>query len=314
MKIGRSKRCSFALLLLSLSSCSGLVYYPDKYFYYPPQKFGLPYEEVPFKSKDGTQLYGWFFSPYDHTKKVKVQPKGTIIQFHGNAQNMSSHYLSLVWLVSQGYNFFTFSYRGYGKSEGEPDQEGTYLDGLAALQKAWDLNTESKGKLFVVYGESLGGAIAMRSFADFPHKDKTDLLVMDSTFLSYRNVAQRILSRHWMTWLFSPLAQILVSDEYAAEEALMNNQTRLLVIHDKKDPVVPFRCGEEIFEGAKSKKEMWTSERGVHVGTFQLSVPEARTRFKTYLSELANGPTETQTKSQNEAKKTGILNGNGLGI
>lgn len=275
--------CSF--LLLSLTACSSLVYYPDRILYYPPEKLGLIFEEIPFQAKDGTQLYGWFFPAQRNSKKT--ESKGTIIQFHGNAQNMSSHYLSLVWLVKEGYNLFTFSYRGYGKSEGKPNQEGTYLDGLAALDKAWVLNEGSSAhKVFVVYGQSLGGAIAMRSLADFSHKSETSLIVLDSTFLSYRKIAQRSLARHWFTWILSPLAHVLVSDQYSAKEALLNNNVRLLVIHDKRDPVVPFISGQEIFDMAQSKKEIWTVDQGNHIGAFEPGKESLRNRFVQFLDQL----------------------------
>ena len=279
-----AKKFLLFLLLVSLTSCSGLFYHPDHFLYYPPKQFGLIFEEIGFKAKDGQQLYGWFFPAQE--KAVKVKAKGTLVQFHGNAENLSSHYASLVWLVSQGYNLFTFSYRGYGKSEGEPNQKGTYLDGLAALQKAWELNEKAKGQKFVVYGQSLGGAIAMRSVADFSQKDQVCLVVLDSTFLSYKKVAQRLLAHHWMTWLFSPLAQLLVSDEYSPDEALKENKIPLLVIHDRKDPVVSFANGEDLFEAAKSKKIFWPLEMGRHIGVFSSDHPELRKRFTDFLENL----------------------------
>jgi len=96
---------------------------------------------------------GWYFP-----SQLSTTPKATIIQFHGNAQNFSAHYLSLAWLTKQEFNLFTFSYRGYGNSEGRPDQKGTYLDGLAALNQGWELHKKSGAKKFIVYGQSLGGS------------------------------------------------------------------------------------------------------------------------------------------------------------
>src|SRR5690348_6616855 len=105
------------LLLLALPSCGRYFYFPDHAFYYPPDKNGYDPDDIWFKSGDGNDLHGWFF--YATTKPAK----GTIVQFHGNSQNISSHYASLVWLTRQGYNLFTFDYRGYGDSPGEPNAE-----------------------------------------------------------------------------------------------------------------------------------------------------------------------------------------------
>ena len=274
----------FFLLFAStflFSACSSFFYYPDRTLIFPPSKIGLKEKEIAFKSSDGTQLYGWFFKSLTHGK-----PKGTIIQFHGNGENMSSHYLSLIWLTKVGYQLFVFDYRGYGKSEGVPSQEGTYLDGLAALDQAWKLHQEKspKGK-FVVYGQSLGGAVAMRSVQDFKQKDKVDLLVMDSTFVSYQRIARRKMQSSWATWLFSPLAWLLVSDSYAAEDALEENKIPLLVIHDDKDPAVPYQCGLDIYEGAHSKKEFWKTSTGKHIAIFESK--KEQERFEKYLNGLS---------------------------
>src|SRR5262245_39943051 len=105
-------RILFIFLITILGqSCSHVFYQPSPKQYVNPAQFKLKYENLSFQSADGTKLNGWFFPA--KTKK----PKGTIVQFHGNAQNISTHFFSLIWLIEEGYNFFTFDYRGYGKSE-----------------------------------------------------------------------------------------------------------------------------------------------------------------------------------------------------
>jgi len=268
-------RFSAIILLLSFSACSHFFYHPDSNMYYPPDKNGFRPEDVLFQSGDQTQLHGWFF------RAVDKKPLGTIVQFHGNAENISSHYASLVWLTKQGYNLFIFDYRGYGKSSGKPDQEGLYKDGMAALDKAWEFHQKTKAKKFIVYGQSLGGIVAMRSFVDFRHQDETYLVVMDSTFPSYQDIAQQKLASFWLTWLLSPLGQVLVSDEYASEDVLKTRfKAPLLVIHDKRDRVIDFKNGEEIFKIAQSpQKEFWQLDKGRHVGVFAIDTPENRERF-----------------------------------
>lgn len=255
--------------MLSLSSsCSSVFYYPSHEVFTVPEKLGFKVQEVTFKANDGEVLYGWYFPAEKNL--------GTVVQFHGNAENMSSHYLSLIWLVAQGYSLFTFDYRGYGKSMGTPTPEGTNLDGVAALDEAWRLHTEnqknksSTGKLkpFVVYGQSLGGIISARALADFSHKDEVSLLVQDSTFSSYKVIARRKLASFWLTWLFSPLGSLIVSDEYASEEALKAAKRRHLVIHDLHDPAVPFSCGEDIYELISGPKDFWKLDQGLHTAVY----------------------------------------------
>jgi hypothetical protein len=39
---------------------------------------------------------------------------GSILVLHGNAQNLSTHVNSVLWLVKEGYNLFIIDYHGYG--------------------------------------------------------------------------------------------------------------------------------------------------------------------------------------------------------
>jgi hypothetical protein len=267
--------------LLFFSSCSSLFYYPSRQLYYPPNQLGFEFREIAFQSLDGTQLYGWYFpAPQGATLQ------GTVIQFHGNAQNMSSHYLTLAWLAEQGYELFVFDYRGYGKSQGNPSQKGTYEDALAALDQAWKLHHEKGKKKLIVVGQSLGGAIAMRALADFPHRSDVSLIVLDSTFMSYTSIAHKKLSSFWLTWPLSPLAGILISNEYSAEKALKANSIPVLVIADRRDPVVPFSCSEEFYPEITAKKDFWILDEGHHVGSLVRHESEYRARFLKLLDQL----------------------------
>lgn len=266
---------AFLFLGFLLSSCSSLVYQPDRYMYFPPEKFKFEKTELFFTAQDGTKLGAWHFPPKDPKNY-----KGTIVLFHGNAENMSSHYVSLVWLVEHGYALFVFDYRGYGPSEGEPNQENTHSDSLLALSKALELH--KKGK-FIVYGQSLGGNIALRALYDWKDKDRVDLIVMDSTFLSYKTVARQFLAKHFLTWLFSPLGWILVSDEYASKTVVDKFDKPLLVIHDRTDPVISFSNGENIFKAWKGKKDIWDYDAKSHVGFFQIKLKENRDKFVQYI-------------------------------
>lgn len=269
------------LTLLLLTSCGKYFYFPDKHFYYPPDKNGFAPEEIWFNSGDGNDLHGWFFP-----SKTSHPAKGTIVQFHGNAENISSHYASLVWLTQKGYNLFSFDYRGYGESPGQPNAEGLYKDGMAALDKAWALHKKSKARQFIVFGQSLGGNVALRSFADFAHQDETDLLVMDSTFVSFGDMVQEKMANVLITWPISWLGPLFVSDKYSSEKVVPRLKTRLLVIHDEKDPVVEYQNGKKLFKIATGKKDLWTLDKGRHTGVFYADTPENRKRFLEFLAGL----------------------------
>lgn len=254
-----------AFFLLN-ASCNHLFYYPNKEVFYPPEKLGITYEPKNFTSVDGTKLTAWYFPA-----KTKTKPKGTIIQFHGNAQNMTSHYLSLVWLTKEGYNLFVFDYRGYGSSDGLPSQQGTVEDGVSALREVLKYNSKDDKHILIAWGQSLGGAILQRSIEDLTPDEKKhiQLIVLDSTFSSYKSVAASTLRKSAVTWLISPIAYLLISDSYGADKFAEVNQTPVLIIHDELDPVVPFSNGEDLFEKIETpNKTFWHPRFGGHTRTF----------------------------------------------
>ncbi len=252
----------FAILLVCLSSCSSLLYYPTRSLHFDPARLELKPEEVYFPSKNGNKLFGWYFS--------QPKPKGLIILFHGNAENLSSHYLSVVWLLKHGYNLFVFSYQGYGRSEGSPNPRNTVEDGIAALEWA-----KQKNLPVAVIAQSLGGAIAMRSLVEMPDRTFVKYFVVDSSFLSYRAMARRVMSRSLLTWPLQWLGWLVMSDTWAPQDRVSEiSPIPMLVIHGENDPVVEFEMGEEIFAHSKEPKEFWKIPRGGHTDIFTIQ-PES---------------------------------------
>lgn len=273
----------FIIILFAIlgQGCSHVFYQPSPKHFVDPAQFKLKYEDLYFKSSDGTKLNGWFFPA--KTKK----PKGTIVQFHGNAQNISTHFFSLIWLIEEGYNLFTFDYRGYAKSEGKPSQAGIYLDALAAFDKAWELHEKNGGGKFVIYGQSTGGAISLRAIPDWKSYDKISLIVMDSAFASYKDIAFDKLTDHWFFVPISPLAFVLVSDGYAADEVFDKITRPTLVIVGKHDKVVPQKFGKKIYKGIATKEKwLWKLPNGNHINAYHHDNNIYRKKFTDFLDQL----------------------------
>jgi fermentation-respiration switch protein FrsA (DUF1100 family) len=212
--------------------------------------------------------------------------KGTIIQFHGNAQNLSSHFLSLLWLIDEGYNLFTFDYRGYGQSEGHATIDGVYEDSLAALAEGLKLQKENGGGHYVVYGQSLGGAISLRALPDFKDKDKVTFLVQDSTFSSYKAIAFDRVSSVWFMIPVSPLAYVLISNKYASYKVFDKVTWPTLVISGEKDQVMPVKFGKEIYQKISSKKKwFWEVPEARHIEVFFVAKGKYRKDFLSLLDQ-----------------------------
>ena len=94
------------MLIAGLSSCTGVVFQPTKRMYFDPQDtLKLEPDNYNIKINENVSLHAWRF-------KTKQPIKGVVIQFHGNGENMTSHYVSTAWLINHGYDLVTFDYRG----------------------------------------------------------------------------------------------------------------------------------------------------------------------------------------------------------
>lgn len=275
------KNYFFVIILSLFSSCSSVFFQPTKALYHVPDKHGVDYKEHYFSHPNGEKIHSWMLKSKDK------KSENLFVFFHGNAENLSSHFFNLAWLTKHSQDVLIFDYSGYGKSDGEASMERARQDSLLALNEALKLKKERNYKKLIVYGQSLGGAIAFRALSDFKHKDKIDLLVLDSTFSSYQDMAFNRLQVSWITYLFSPLGYLLVGSSYDPELVVDNVKMPTLVIHGAEDNVVPYKFGKRFFDQVKAKKKwFWRIEGGHHIGTFHESERKYRPKFLKFLNEL----------------------------
>ncbi|MBM9590454.1 alpha/beta fold hydrolase [Leptospira sp. 201903075] len=241
-----------------------LYYHPTKDTYFTPKQMGFSYTPTFLTTKDGVKLNVWRI----YSKKFET-PKAVILQFHGNGQNMSAHFLSLVWLVNHGYELIVFDYRGYGDSEGEPDPEDIIEDSKLVLDFALQ-GAREKGTKLIVYGQSLGGAVAMRAVSDWKDKNEVVLFCIDGSFPSYREVAKQTMNHV----LFPPVGNLfawLFHDQTSPRDSIAGlSPIPLLIIHGTEDNVVFFENGKQIFGLAGEPKVFWEIRGGGHVDWMNL--------------------------------------------
>ena len=284
----RTREAAFRLLPASLAAslalgCSSLVYVPSKNLLGAPED---PPGDVWFAGADGTELHGWWF-------EARTPRRGTVVQFHGNAGNITSHYASLEWVTAQGYDFFTFDYRGYGRSGGSPTLAGVHGDALAAFAYASRRSAANPAADLVLYGQSLGGAVVLRMLDDVADQRQIRAVIVEGTFHSYQDAAAAVLWREPLSFLFTGLAYSLVSDDYAPSASIGRvAPIPLLVVHDVHDPVVPFGFGKAVYQLARAPKEFWPVDSGGHV-TAQRD-PAFRRALVAWLDEKGRAPASTK--------------------
>lgn len=269
------------ILFLSLtplvSGCNSLFFYPMKDYVRNPHIDRFTHEDVFFPSSDGIKLHGLFLRP-------EGTARGTVLFFHGNAENVSTHVNSVLWLVQAGYQAFVVDYRGYGKSEGQPTFRGIHRDASAAVEALFHIDGVIQGRI-IIFGQSLGGAVAVYTLANSPHKDRVRALVIDSSFSSYRRIAREKAARLIITWPLQYPLSFLVTDRYSPDRWIDRvSPVPLLIIHGDSDRVVPLKHGELLFRKAKEPKQFWEARGSGHIRGFADEV--LRDRFLSYLSSL----------------------------
>jgi fermentation-respiration switch protein FrsA (DUF1100 family) len=250
------------LLLAALSGCSGLMFYPMKPWVRTPAALGIEYEDIEIVAADGTQLSAWWLEAYGEVK-------GTIVFFHGNAENISTHLGSVYWLPEQGYQVLMLDYRGYGHSAGKAKLPAVFSDIEAAIE--WTLaEPRAADKPVYVLGQSLGATMSGYVVASRPDLNvKLSAVVLDAAFASYPAITREVASRHWLTWSFQYPASWTMPGEYnLLDQVAKISPTPLLIIHGTQDEIIPFVNGEILYSAAREPKN-FLSYDGPHIQTFR---------------------------------------------
>lgn len=217
------------------------VFHPDRVITRTPADSQLDYEDVYCVTEDRVQVHGWFIK--------SSQAKNTVIFFHGNAGNIADRIEKAQLFVKMGLNVLLVDYRGYGKSSGKPTEKGIYKDALAAydyLSTRQDVDV----KRVIVYGSSLGGAVAI----DLAAQRKVGGLVIDSSFSSAADMARVI---------FPFVPSFLIRTKMDSVRKVQAISVPKLFLHSRGDETVSFALGQKLFNAAASPKEFIEIE-GTH--------------------------------------------------
>lgn len=215
-------------------------------------------QDLWFRASDGTRLNAWWF------------PSGggglATLFLHGNAGNVTCRVDHAMRIREAGSASLVLDYRGYGKSEGQPSEDGLYRDALAAYEELVRLGFDSSR--IVLHGESLGTAVAVDLAARCPCAG----LILESPLLSCQRIAAGIVP-----WLGPALVR-----GFDSRRKIRRVQVPLLVIHGDADEIVPFEHGRALFEAANDPKEFWRLPGGTHNELLDVAGTEYVPRLKKF--------------------------------
>ncbi len=226
-----------------------MVYIPVAALSSTPADWGLEFEDVLMQTDDGITLHGWFIPASGATN--------TLLFFHGNAGNISHRRESIKIFLKLKLNVFIVDYRGFGRSTGQPSEQGTYEDAAAAWDYLVNTRKLQPGEI-LVFGRSLGSAVATHLAV----RSQPAALIVESPFSSARDMASIALP------LLSHV--VLLRFNYDTAQKIREVNCPVLVIHSKNDELIPYRLGLKVYDAAKQPKSHLVI-RGGHNNGFYVS-------------------------------------------
>ncbi len=227
-----------------------LLYHPNINSYSEINNLIPKIEKVKITTSDNYKLLGWF-----HKKDIS---KKTILFLHGNAGSLENRIYKLNHFENFDLNFLIIAWRGFSGNDGKPNEKGLYEDAKGALN--WLRSIGVKEEKIILYGESLGTAVAI----EIGQNKKYAGMVLEAPFTSMIDMGKKYYS-------FFPVS-FLLKDKYESVKKIQNIYFPVLVMHGKKDKIVPFKMGKKIYNSANLPKYHYFSEYDDHMMDFNESL------------------------------------------
>lgn len=219
-----------------------LLFYPTKLATNLVFKFTVPHQER-FIAYDGEILHTLLFKANN--------PRARLLYFHGNGGALDSWGHVAVELVQKlNVDVLIVDYPGYGKSTGSlPSSEKALYHSAEAAFAEIQKTTDNKVPL-IIYGRSLGSAVASYLAA----KPEVRALILETPYTSMKAMAKVV---------FPYVPSFLVRYDMDNEINLRNVTVPILILHGTNDNVVPYEHGKEL-HSQKATSEFVSIDGGSH--------------------------------------------------
>jgi len=223
-------------------------------------------EEVWLESGSGDRIHGLYAG--------SDAAFADLLFLHGNAGNLYDRLDNVEKLVESGFNVLILDYRGYGKSEGQPSEEGLYEDAEAGYRYLLDRRGEVPARL-VVFGRSLGAAVAIELASRHP----CGAVIAESAFTS-----ALALGRLHYGWL-PGLVLRGMTQRFDSISKVARLRAPALFVHGEVDGIVPVEMGRELFKASSEPKSWYEIAGAGHNDTVVVGGREYFRRLVTFVRE-----------------------------
>jgi fermentation-respiration switch protein FrsA (DUF1100 family) len=214
------------------------------------------------QTADGLHLHAWWVP--------SVASSVATLFLHGNGGNITHRAPHAVEITGAGSSVLLLDYRGYGRSEGRPSEDGLYADADAAYEmlRAAGYSPDR----IVIHGESLGTAVAVNLAVRKPCAG----VILEAPLRSVRKIAGRVM----------PFIGPLLVRGFDTESKAGLLRASLLIIHGDLDELVPLSHGLAVFDAAAQPKQFWTVAGAHHNDLLATAGPLYRERLYRFYSDL----------------------------
>lgn len=273
---------SLGLLAIAYISTCLFLFLRQRYIIFRPttqiltlpnsRDFNLPFEEVRLPIADSNEyIHSWWIpAPLPQEKfmpipnepvRILKSPK-VILYFCGAAGNKSyyNHVARLQGMRQLGFSILVIDYRGFGKSQGKfPSEFQLYQDS----QIAWNYLIKTRRispQQIVIYGESLGGAIAID--LAIKHPEASGLIVQSS----FTSMAETIKHRD-LFWIF-PI-DLLLTQKFDSLSTVPSLKLPVLFIHGTADSIVPSYMSQQLYNATPEPKQILLVPNAEHFSIYK---------------------------------------------
>lgn len=250
------------------------IFFPSSVIETTPKAFNLDFQEVwlPVITASGKleKIHGWWIpAPKANAK--------TLLYLHGNGINIGANAAHAHRFHQMGFAVLIIDYRGYGRSEGSFPSETTVYQDAATAWNYLVKQRQIQPSNIVLYGHSLGGAIAINLATQHPEAAG---LIVDSSFTS---IAEIVNTRGQFR-LFP--VELILNQRFESIKKVKLLQMPVLFIHGADDAVVPISMSKQLYAAAPEPKQLFIVANAGHNNTAEIAGLKYFEVVKKFVSQL----------------------------
>ena len=239
---------------------------------------GLVELDLPVNPGGGARIHAWWWPDDDPNAPV-------VYYLHGARWNLTGHLNRIAQLRRFGFSVFAIDYRGFGKSDGDlPSETTVYEDAHAGWR--WIVAHEPDPGRRIIYGHSLGGAVAIDLAASLPAADGARGLVVESSFTTFAEMASEVTR--------GMLPSALLSQKFDSLAKIARVPMPVLIVHGEGDRFVPVRFSEALYAAAPSPKRLLIVPNGSHNNSLSVGNSEYHKVLVDFFDLGAGAPIPTR--------------------